>query len=110
MSNITSPNHVGVQTLGYGAGGASIEKCCTVHPPERLATRPRNLVVCIDGTSNKFGEKNSNVVELYSRLVKDDSQLTYYNSGIGTYAKPSWRSFSYYKARTAHVIDMAIAW
>ncbi|KAJ8092918.1 hypothetical protein PM082_023552 [Marasmius tenuissimus] len=110
MSNITSLNHTGVQTLGYGAGGGGVEKCCVVHPPERLATRPRNLVVCIDGTSNKFGKNNSNVIELYSRLVKDDSQLTYYNSGIGTYAKPSWRSFSYYKKRTAHIIDMAIAW
>ncbi|KAJ8092922.1 hypothetical protein PM082_023558 [Marasmius tenuissimus] len=111
MSNIKSPNNVEVQALGYGAGsGGVLEKCCIAHPPERVATRPRNLVVCIDGTSNKFGQNNSNVVELYSRLVKDESQLTYYNSGIGTFPKPSWKSFSYYKKKTAHVIDMAIAW
>ncbi|VDB86404.1 unnamed protein product [Peniophora sp. CBMAI 1063] len=54
----------------------------------------RNLVVCIDGTSNEFGEKNTNVIELYSLVQKrkDDRQRTYYNSGIGTYARSSRRS------------------
>lgn len=70
----------------------------------------RNLVVCIDGTSNQFGmkvriseflllaplnslsEKNSNVVEFYSLLEKDKDQRTWYDSGIGTYAKSSWKS------------------
>ncbi|KAE9385835.1 WD40 repeat-like protein [Gymnopus androsaceus JB14] len=74
------------------------------------AAPPRNLVVCIDGTSNQFGEKNTNVVELYSRLVKDDNQLTFYNSGIGTYAKPSWRSWTYWKQVADNKIDLAIAW
>ncbi|KDR67100.1 hypothetical protein GALMADRAFT_80066 [Galerina marginata CBS 339.88] len=75
----------------------------------------RNLVVCIDGTSNQFSKENSNVVELYSRLVKDADQLTYYNSGIGTYVKHSegWRSwlslFSWWQA-FVHAIDMATAW
>ncbi|KAJ3886497.1 WD40 repeat-like protein [Lentinula edodes] len=81
-----------------------------------IPTRPsqsksgRNLVVCIDGTSNQFGEKNTNVVELYSRLVKNEHQLTFYNSGIGTYAKPSWRSISYQLKRMDNFIDMGIAW
>ncbi|THH17761.1 hypothetical protein EW146_g3118 [Bondarzewia mesenterica] len=70
----------------------------------------RNLVVCIDGTSNQFGPKNTNVIELYSRLVKNEKQLTYYNSGIGTYAKPSWKSFSYWKQIMDNTIDLAIAW
>ncbi|OCH91825.1 hypothetical protein OBBRIDRAFT_871792, partial [Obba rivulosa] len=72
----------------------------------------KNLVVCIDGTSNQFGAKNTNVIELY-RLVKKmpgDNQKTYYNSGIGTYAKPSWRSWSYRKQWIDHKIDLAIAW
>ncbi|KDQ54511.1 hypothetical protein JAAARDRAFT_135184, partial [Jaapia argillacea MUCL 33604] len=73
----------------------------------------RNLIVCIDGTSNQFGPNNTNIVELYSRIIKDDSQLpqlTYYNSGIGTYAKPSWRSFSHLKQVIDNKIDLAIAW
>ncbi|KZV61057.1 hypothetical protein PENSPDRAFT_316009 [Peniophora sp. CONT] len=72
----------------------------------------RNLVVCIDGTSNQFGETNTNVIELYGLIPKDtnDKQRTYYNSGIGTYARPSWKSWAYYKQSVAHKIDLAIAW
>ncbi|THU84854.1 hypothetical protein K435DRAFT_686688, partial [Dendrothele bispora CBS 962.96] len=78
---------------------------CKCHPEGE-----RNLVVCIDGTANQFGIKNTNVVELYSRLVKNDKQLTYYNSGIGTYVKPSLWSPSYWKQFLEHSVDMAIAW
>lgn len=70
----------------------------------------RNLVVCIDGTANKFDTKNTNVVQLYSFLVKDKYQLTYYNSGIGTYATPSFKSWSWWKQVVGHKIDLAIAW
>ncbi|EIN07769.1 hypothetical protein PUNSTDRAFT_29058, partial [Punctularia strigosozonata HHB-11173 SS5] len=70
----------------------------------------RNLVVCIDGTANQFSEKNTNVVELYSRLIKDDDQqLTYYNSGIGTYARET-KTFKYWRQAIDHTVDMAIAW
>ncbi|KIJ36141.1 hypothetical protein M422DRAFT_121683, partial [Sphaerobolus stellatus SS14] len=70
----------------------------------------RNLVVCIDGTSNQFGEKNTNVVALYNQIVKSDEQLTYYNSGIGTYAKSSWKSLKYIGQVLDNKIDLAIAW
>ncbi|KAJ8514716.1 hypothetical protein ONZ45_g7778 [Pleurotus djamor] len=71
----------------------------------------RNLVVCIDGTANQFSAKSTNIIELFSRLVKDEEgQLAFYNSGIGTYAKPSFRSFGYLKQVVYHTIDMAIAW
>ncbi|KAF8523846.1 hypothetical protein JB92DRAFT_2883113, partial [Gautieria morchelliformis] len=70
----------------------------------------QNLVVCIDGTSNQFGPNNTNVIELYSQLIKGNDQLTYYNSGIGTYAKPSWKSWSYLKQVVDNKIDLAIAW
>ncbi|KAI0311851.1 hypothetical protein OF83DRAFT_1287291 [Amylostereum chailletii] len=74
----------------------------------------RNLIVCIDGTSNQFGINNTNVVELYSLIKAQDDegreQLTFYNSGIGTYAEPSWKSLSYIMQVIYHKIDMAIAW
>ncbi|KAF4618332.1 hypothetical protein D9613_011583 [Agrocybe pediades] len=70
----------------------------------------RNLVVNLDGTGNQFGDKNTNVVELYNLLHKDKNQLSLYDSGIGTYARPSWTSFSYYKEVIYHKIDLAIAW
>ncbi|KAG8719113.1 hypothetical protein FRC09_011604 [Ceratobasidium sp. 395] len=86
----------------------------TTFDSERLtikeSSKPRKLIVCIDGTSNQYSEKNTNVIELYSHIVKSDTQLTYYNSGIGTYAKPSWRSLSYLKQVVSNGIDLAIAW
>ncbi|KJA24882.1 hypothetical protein HYPSUDRAFT_76229 [Hypholoma sublateritium FD-334 SS-4] len=63
---------------------------------------PRTIVLCFDGTGNKFGEYfrerteskhtlifhiNSNVVKFCSALVKNqpDKQIVYYQPGIGTY-------------------------
>ncbi|CAA7268959.1 unnamed protein product [Cyclocybe aegerita] len=72
----------------------------------------RNLIVCIDGTSNQFGDKNTNIIELYNLILKveNDQQHTWYNSGIGTYAQPSWKSFKYYKKVLWHQINLAITW
>jgi uncharacterized protein (DUF2235 family) len=87
-----------------------------------------NLILSFDGTSNQYGEKvpfphllqdlrfilaslqNTNVIELHARIIKDDTQLRYYNSGIGTYARPSWRSYKYCKQVINNKIDLAIAW
>jgi uncharacterized protein (DUF2235 family) len=44
----------------------------------------KNIVVCCDGTGNKFGLENSNVVKLYRMLKHDSSQVTYYHPGVGT--------------------------
>ncbi|KAJ2936532.1 hypothetical protein H1R20_g558, partial [Candolleomyces eurysporus] len=95
--------------------------CCRKHSPPKpkLKTMPcghkrggRNLIVCIDGTANQFGDKNTNVIELYNLILKEtgDNQRTWYNSGIGTYAKPRWRSITYWQQVLCHLIDMAIAW
>jgi len=47
----------------------------------------------------KFSEKNTKVIEMYNLILKEDGdrQQTWYTSGIGTYAKPSWKSLRYYK-------------
>lgn len=46
----------------------------------------RTLVICLDGTGDQFDNDNSNVVKLVACLKKDDpNQITYYQSGIGTY-------------------------
>jgi hypothetical protein len=90
----------------------------------------RNLIVCIDGTLNQFGEKvcrcgrftgtslicallgkNTNVVELYNLVIKEgEGQKTWYNSGIGTYARPSWKSLKYYARVIYNYIDPILAW
>jgi len=42
---------------------------------------PKNIVICIDGTGNEFGDKNSNVIKLYSTLICDYAmQVAYYQS------------------------------
>lgn len=46
----------------------------------------RTLIICLDGTGDKFDNDNSNVVNFVACLKKDDpKQVTYYQSGIGTY-------------------------
>jgi uncharacterized protein (DUF2235 family) len=49
----------------------------------------RNLVVCCDGTSNEFGDTRTNVVRLVQSLEQHpDSQLVYYDPGVGTLPEP----------------------
>jgi uncharacterized protein (DUF2235 family) len=51
----------------------------------------KNIVVCADGTGNKFSDNNTNVVRLYSLLQLDDPsrQVAYYHGGLGTMGDPS---------------------
>lgn len=63
----------------------------------------RTLVICLDGTGDKFDNDNSNVVNFVACLKKDDpSQVTYYQSGIGTYDGQGLKKG--YKA----AVDMAV--
>ncbi|KAJ7045168.1 hypothetical protein C8F04DRAFT_1067942 [Mycena alexandri] len=50
----------------------------------------RTLILCFDGTGDQFDDDNSNVVNFFSMLKKDDKsqQLVYYQAGIGTYSVP----------------------
>jgi uncharacterized protein (DUF2235 family) len=49
----------------------------------------RTVVICLDGTGDRFDADNSNVVHFVSCLKKHKpaQQVTYYQSGIGTYGK-----------------------
>ncbi|KAF8797700.1 hypothetical protein BYT27DRAFT_6927925 [Phlegmacium glaucopus] len=70
---------------------------------------PRTIVCCFDGTGNKFGEENSNVVRFFKALDRDqqDRQVVYYQPGIGTYNK---RQFITKTASwIASTIDQALA-
>ncbi|KIP02123.1 hypothetical protein PHLGIDRAFT_122743 [Phlebiopsis gigantea 11061_1 CR5-6] len=89
------------------ASESRVTRCkCPPPPPEK---KGRNLVVCIDGTANQFSLNNTHVVELYSRLEKNDKQLTYYDSGIGTFVKPSnW--IGWLIQLIIHIWDMMVAW
>jgi uncharacterized protein (DUF2235 family) len=54
----------------------------------------KNIVICCDGTGNEFdGDRNSNVVKLYSTLIINDSQVGYYHPGVGTMGAPTARNW-----------------
>ncbi|RXW24317.1 hypothetical protein EST38_g1519 [Candolleomyces aberdarensis] len=69
----------------------------------------RNLIICLDGTSNQFGEHNTNVIELYNRIEKGKKQRTYYNSGVGTFADSSWLSVASWAQAIDNKVDQAVA-
>ena len=50
-----------------------------------------NIVICADGTGNKFCDQNTNVVRLFSVLDLTDParQIAYYHGGLGTMALPA---------------------
>ena len=54
-----------------------------------VGVRQRNkLVLCFDGTGNKFSgtDADSNILKIYRMLDRDgDDQYHYYQPGIGTY-------------------------
>ena len=46
----------------------------------------RNLIVCCDGTGNIWvpGSEKTNVAKLFEVLEKTDTQVAYYDPGVGT--------------------------
>jgi uncharacterized protein (DUF2235 family) len=72
-------------------------------------TMTRNLVLCFDGTSNKYAATNTNVVKTYAMLDRERTdQLSYYQPGIGTFAPPGvWGKI---KRWIVTHLDLAIAW
>jgi uncharacterized protein (DUF2235 family) len=70
---------------------------------------PRNLVLCLDGTSDKFSKTNTNVVNLYTMLARvPDRQLSYYQPGIGTMTPAAF--WGRVRKWFVKQIDLAIAW
>ncbi len=48
--------------------------------------KARQLIVCIDGTNNRFSDEPTNVVRLFRSLPKDsETLLAYYDQGVGTF-------------------------
>ncbi|KAG2137498.1 hypothetical protein DEU56DRAFT_736745 [Suillus clintonianus] len=68
-----------------------------------------SIFTSTDGTSNKYGDKNTNIVELYSQIIKNDTQLTYYNSGVGTFSRPYGLAHKHMAEHFSSILDLAIA-
>ncbi|TKA30276.1 hypothetical protein B0A54_15354 [Friedmanniomyces endolithicus] len=84
-------------------------------PPGPPQPSQRSLVLCFDGTGNKFQgtAADSNIVKIYSLLDRQDAnQFHYYQPGIGTYIES--RSLSHeswigkMKSSYAKAKDMAV--
>ena len=97
----------------------------------RQKENARNLVVCIDGTSNRFGQnvfvpylcivflpltnsQNTNVVKLFAKIDLEAThpqaeQYAYYSSGVGTRPK-SLNIFNRMERAVTDKFDMAVAW
>ena len=46
----------------------------------------KNIVICCDGTCAEYSEYNTNVVKLYQAVVRDPSQIAFYDPGVGTFS------------------------
>lgn len=53
--------------------------------------------------------KVTNVIEAYDLFAKDDHQLVYYTSGIGTFAWTSYKSIGYMREAILSKFDLAVA-
>ncbi|KAF9225174.1 hypothetical protein BS17DRAFT_730406 [Gyrodon lividus] len=68
----------------------------------------RTLVLCFDGTGDQFDADNSNIVQFFSMLRKDDPrrQMVYYQAGIGTYTIP--QIATPFMAKLSKTIDLMV--
>ena len=59
-----------------------------------MASVQKNIVICLDGTGNQIEENLSNVLKLYRAVAKTDTQLVYYDQGVGTLRRAlGWQRF-----------------
>lgn len=57
--------------------------------PPAGASSPRNLVVCLDGTTNEPETGFTNVARMFDVAEKHSGQLVYYDPGVGTLGAPA---------------------
>ncbi|MCG8617125.1 MAG: DUF2235 domain-containing protein, partial [Desulfobacterales bacterium] len=54
----------------------------------------RSLIICCDGTGNEIKENQSNVLKFYRLIKKDETQLGFYDPGVGTISNSNaWARF-----------------
>jgi uncharacterized protein (DUF2235 family) len=70
---------------------ADESEATTEHEGQEEATEDvkkpgKNIVVCFDGTNAEYQEHNTNVVRTFEAIVSDDSQVAFYDPGVGTFS------------------------
>lgn len=73
-------------------------------PRQQRDNHSRTIVICLDGTGDRFDNDNSSVVHFVSCLKKHatEEQVTYYQSGIGTYDRGGLKN------GVSAAVDMAV--
>ena len=66
----------------------------------------RNIIICCDGTSNDVTCDSTNVLRFYRSLERSQSQIAYYDSGVGTVADPT--QLTTFGKQLSRKLDMAI--
>ena len=53
----------------------------------------KNIIICLDGTGNQYGENKSNIVKLFRMLKRErGKQIAYYDPGVGTMGDPIYKT------------------
>jgi len=69
----------------------------------------KQLIVCLDGTGNRFSDCPTNVVRMIRSLSPDDSQvISYYDQGVGTFGMKE-TLFEWQKV-FSRVLGLAFGW
>ena len=45
----------------------------------------KNIVICCDGTGNRFGAHHTNVMRIVEKVIRNDHQRVFYDPGVGTF-------------------------
>ena len=54
----------------------------------------KNIVICLDGTGNQYGEDLSNIVKLFRMIERTPgTQVAYYDPGVGTMGDPMYKTW-----------------
>ncbi|KIJ04891.1 hypothetical protein PAXINDRAFT_94168, partial [Paxillus involutus ATCC 200175] len=114
MPSIVPTTVLDGDVVGSPVERRSSTRCIKSTAPRHPNAEPRNLVVCIDGTSNKFGRNNTNILKLFAKLDLDSEaplprQLAYYSSGVGTHPK-TLHVVSHIRRSLSDLLDEAVAW
>jgi uncharacterized protein (DUF2235 family) len=49
-------------------------------------SKPKNIIICYDGTGNEYGPNNTNVVQLFKAIERNPQQVGFYDPGVGTFS------------------------
>ncbi|KDR86028.1 hypothetical protein GALMADRAFT_399158 [Galerina marginata CBS 339.88] len=93
-SRFTQDQYPGFPKVSSPSGAGSDESSSGSEVPLEPTIPPdhkhRTVILCFDGTGDQFDDDNSNIVNFFTMLKKDDpeQQMVYYQAGIGTYTVP----------------------